>query len=173
MGDERVTSSGWLPPVAPGAGPRPRFDEPAPAREPAPPPRPRAPAAGAGNTPAVWALVLSITGLALLITSLGTLFIVTLPCSAAGWVLARRGRERVARGESGWGEGQATAALWLSRIGVIAGVVAAIVIITLIASGFDFEQLRDDLERELDERRDRPSSGVRASFEGLRALIGR
>jgi hypothetical protein len=168
MGDDRVTSSGWLPPVAPGGGPRP-----APGHEPAPPPRPPAPAAGAGNTPAVWALVLSITGLSLLVASLGTLFIVTLPCSAAAWVLARRGRDRVARGESGWGESQATAAMWLSRIGVIAGVAAAIVIITLIASGFDFEQFRDDLERELDERRDRPSSGVRASLEGLRALIGR
>jgi hypothetical protein len=88
-------------------------------------------------------------------------------------VLARRGRDRVARGESGWGESQATAALWLSRIGVIAGVAAAVVIIALIASGFDFEQFRDDLERELDERRDRPSSGVRASLEGLRAVIGR
>jgi hypothetical protein len=52
-------------------------------------------------------------------------------------------------------------------------VVAAIVLITLIASGFDFEQFRDDLQRELDDRRDRPSSGVRATLEGLRAVIGR
>jgi hypothetical protein len=117
--------------------------------------------------------VLSITGLALLITSLGTLFIVTLPCSATAWVLARRGRDRVARGESSWGASQATAALWLSRIGVIAGVAAGVVIVALIASGFDFEQFRDDLERELDERRDRPGNGVRASLEGLRALIPR
>src|SRR5215208_1575598 len=100
MGDDRATSfSGWLPPLAPGAGPRPRFGGPDPA-----PPRPAhvapppAPAAGTGNTPAVWALVLSITGLALLLTSLGTLFLLTLPCSAAAWVLARRGRDRVARG---------------------------------------------------------------------------
>ena len=178
MADERVSSSGWLPPVAPGAGPRPRFDEPppAPSAPPARPPRPEppaAPGAGAGNTPAVWALVLSITGLALLVTSLGTLFILTLPCSAAAWVLARRGRDRVARGESSWGDNQATTALWLARIGVIAGVAAAVVIIALIASGFDIEQFRDDLERELDERRDRPSGGVRSSLEALRAVIGR
>jgi hypothetical protein len=172
MADERVTPSGWLPPVAPGARPAPpRFDPPA------PPPGPTfakpAPATGAGNTPAVWALVLSITALALLVTSLGTLFILTLPCSAAAWVLARRARGRVERGEAGWGESQATAAMWLARIGVIAGVVAAIVLITLIASGFDFEQFRDDLQRELDDRRDRPSSGVRATLEGVRAVIGR
>jgi hypothetical protein len=171
MADERVTPSGWLPPVAPGAGPPRRFDPPAPS------PRPTlakpAPATGAGNTPAVWALVLSITALALLVTSLGTLFILTLPCSAAAWVLARRARGRLERGEAGWGESQATAAMWLARIGVIAGVVAAIVLITLIASGFDFEQFRDDLQRELDDRRDRPSTGVRATLEGLRAVIGR
>jgi hypothetical protein len=171
MADERVTPSGWLPPVAPGARPAPRFDAPA------PPPRPTfakpAPATGAGNTPAVWALVLSISALALLVTSLGTLFILTLPCSAAAWVLARRARGRVERGEASWGDSQATAAMWLARIGVIAGVAAAIVLITLIASGFDFEQFRDDLQRELDDRRDRPSSGVRATLEGLRAVIGR
>jgi hypothetical protein len=170
MADDRVTPSGWLPPVAPGAGPPPsRFDPPART------PRPAfaKPAPARGNTPAVWALVLSITALALLVTSLGTLFIVTLPCSAAAWVLARRARGRLERGEAGWGESQATAAIWIARIGLIAGVVAAIVLITLIASGFDFEQFRDDLQRELDDRRDRPSSGVRATLEGLRAVIGR
>jgi hypothetical protein len=172
MGDERIPS-GWLPPVAPGAGPRPRIDAPDPAQP--PPPTTDAPAAptSAGNTPAVWALVLSITALALLVTSLGTLFILTLPCSAAAWVLARRARGRLERGESSWGDGQATAAMWLARIGMIAGVVAGIVFVALLASGFDFEQFRDDLERELDERRDRPSGGVRSSLEGLRAVVGR
>jgi hypothetical protein len=175
MGDERITHSGWLPPVAPGAGPRPRFDAPVPPPAPAPPPRfaRPGPAAGAGNTPAVWALVLSITALALLLTSLGTLFLLTLPCSAAAWVLAGRARRRLERGESTWGDSQTRAAMWLARIGVIAGVVAAVVFIALLASGFDFEQFRDDLQRELDDRRDRPSNDVRATVEGLRAVIGR
>ena len=174
-GDERITSTGWLPPVAPGAGPRPRFDAPPPAPPahvaPAPPPATLDQAAR--NTPAVWSLVLSITGLALLLTSLGTLFILTLPCSAAAWVLAGRARGRLERGESTWGESQATAALWMARIGVIAGVVAAIVFVSLLASGFDFEQFRDDLQRELDDRRDRPGNGVRTTLEGLRAVVGR
>jgi hypothetical protein len=170
MGDERITPGGWLPPVAPGAGPRPRFDPPAPETRPpfvAPDP------AIARNTPAVWSLVLSITALALLLTSLGTLFILTLPCSAAAWVLARRARGRLERGESTWGDNQAKAAMWLARIGVIAGVAAAVVFVSLLASGFDFEQFRDDMQRELDERNDRPSNGVRTTLEGLRAFIGR
>jgi hypothetical protein len=175
MGDERITPAGWLPPVAPGAGPRPRFDAPAPAAPAyvAPAPPSATIDRGARNTPAVWSLALSITGLALLLTSLGTLFILTLPCSAAAWVLAGRARGRLERGESAWGESQATAALWMARIGVIAGVVAAIVFISLLASGFDFEQFRDDLQRELDDRRDRPGNGVRTTLEGLRAVIGR
>ncbi len=157
MADERITPSGWLPPVAPGSEPpRPRF-------EPAPP----APRSGP-NAQAVWALVLSIGALSLLLISLGTLFILTLPCSVAGWVLALR-----ARGAAPGDGGQATAALWIARIGVIAGIAAAVVFIALLASGFDFEQFRDDVERELDDRRDRPSGGVRATVDGLRAVLGR
>jgi hypothetical protein len=176
MGDERATSSGWLPPSAPGAGPRPRFDAPPPAPPPArPPDRPASapPEPGAGNPQAVWALVLALVGLLLLLASFGTLFIVTLPCSAAGWVLARKARARLDRSETRWGEGQTAAALWLARIGVIAGVAAAVVFVALLAGGFDFEGFRDDLERELDEQRDRPSGGVRATIDGLRAAFGR
>jgi hypothetical protein len=143
MGEKPVTPSGWLPPVAPGARPR---------AEPAPPP----PAPARPSSHAIWALALSITGLALLLVSLGTLFLVTLPFSIAGWVLAVRAR----------GEERATAALWIARIGVIAGVTAAVIFVALLAGGFDFEQFRDDLERELRERRDRPSGGVRAWWEG-------
>ncbi len=155
---ERITPSGWLPPRAPGSEPpRPRYE---------PPPRPAPPAGPSART--VWALVLSIGALALLVISLGTLFVLTLPCSIAAWVLAAR-----ARGAGPGGSGQATAALWIARIGVLAGVAAAIVLIALLASGFDIEQFRDDLERELDERRDRPSGGVRATVEGLRAVLGR
>jgi hypothetical protein len=169
MADERVTPSGWLPPVAPGARPP----------VPAPNPALGRPDPAARNTPAVWALVLAVTGLALLLISLGTLFLVTLPCSAAAWVLAVRARARVERGESSYGEGQAIAALWIARIGVVAGMAAMVVFIALLASGFDFQQFRDDLQRELDRRQGRPSDGngptegVRATVLGLRALAGR
>jgi hypothetical protein len=149
MADDRRLPSGWLPPMAP-VRPRPRPE--------APPPAPAAP-----DRRAVWALVLSITGLALLLLSLGTLFMITLPCSIAAWVLALRAR----------GADRAMAALWIARIGVFAGVAAAVIFIALLAGGFDFEQFRDDMRRELEERRDRPGNGVRASLEGLRAAIGR
>jgi hypothetical protein len=106
------------------------------------------------NAPAVWGLVLGVTGLVLLFLSLGTLFLVTLPCSAGAWALGRRALRRIETGESRRGAGQAVAALWLGRIGVVAGVVAMVAIIVLTASGFDFENLREDLQRDLERRRD-------------------
>jgi hypothetical protein len=178
-------ADGWLPPTAPGAKPPPRFDAapehvvPAQAE-----PAPAAPtfvlpsAAGRGerNRTAVWAIALGITALALLVLSLGSLFILTLPCSAAAWVLAVRARRQIDSGTTRQGEGQATAALWLGRIGVIAGVAAMVVFIALVASGFDFEQFRDELEQELDQRRERRDGGngqdVRTSLEHLRAAAG-
>jgi len=162
---------GWLPPTAPGAGPAPHFDETAeqPPAEP-PPAGPtfiRSGAAGPRerNAAAIWALALGIAGLTLLLISFGSLFLVTLPCSIAAWVLAERARGQLATGATNAGAGQATAALWLGRIGVIAGVAAMVVLIALIASGFDFEQFKIDLENELDQRRERQGGG---DAEGVR-----
>jgi hypothetical protein len=182
-----VMADGWLPPTAPGAKPPPRFDvpeQPAPER-PEPPRagptfvRPGATAPGGATAPrernatAVWAITLGITGLGLLVLSLGSLFLITLPCSIAAWVLAGRARKRIESGVTNEGEGQAIAALWLGRIGVIAGVAAMVVFIVLVASGFDFEQFRQDLEDELDRRRERQNGGdsgnVRTGVEHLRA----
>jgi hypothetical protein len=182
-------AEGWLPPTAPGAKPPPRFD--APPEEYAPPepaqPQPQTgptfgrPGQGGaiaakGNRAALWGIWLGITGVALLLLSLGTLFPVTLPLSGAAWALARRARAQIDSGATTQGDGQATAALWLGRIGVIAGVAAFVVFIALIASGVDLEQLRDDLERELDERREQRDGGggdrVRTAVEQLRAAAG-
>ena len=156
--------SGWLPPTAPGAGPAPRFEPPhdqPPAPEPSGPTFVRQSPAGPRerNATALWALVLGIVGLAMLLLSFGFLFAVTLPCSVAAWVLALRARRQLGAGRSGAGAGQATAALWLGRIGVIAGVAAMVILIALVASGFDFEQFRLDLENELDQRRERQGDG--------------
>jgi len=167
--------SGWLPPTAPGAGPAPRFEPPY-DQPPAAPPEQSGPTfvkqSPAGprerNAVAVWALVLGIAGLALLLLSFGSLFIFTLPCSVAAWVLALRARRQVRAGQTGAGVGQATAALWLGRIGVIAGVAAMVVFIALVASGFDFEQFRLDLENELDQRRERQGDGGVDAVDGVR-----
>ena len=87
--------------------------------------------------------------------------------------LALRARGQVELGHSTLGEGQATAALWIARIGVVAGIAAGLVLIALLAAGFDFDRFRDDLQRELEQRRERRTNGVRSAVEGLRAVIGR
>ena len=59
---------------------------------------------------------------------------------------------------------------------MIAGVAAAVILIVLVATGFDFEELRRDLERELERQRQEENGGtggVRSAVEGLRAVIGR
>jgi hypothetical protein len=171
---ETAAPSGWLPPDAAAPAPRdepPRATQAAPARREvprpwtAPPPRPDPARPGRPtpygtavatepNAPAVWGLVLGIVALVLLFLSLGTLFLITLPCSAGAWILGRRALRRIEAGQSRRGAGQAAAALWLGRIGVLAGVVAMVAIIALTASGFDFEAFRDDLQRDLERRRD-------------------
>jgi hypothetical protein len=187
MADDVPGTGGWLPPVAPGGNPPPRFDAPqwtapqAAERRSAPagPDRPLPPDFTAprplGNPAAAWGLVLGIGGLTLLVLSLGTLFFVTIPLSFAGWSMAKRARAASEAGGAG-GAGQAVAALWLGRVGVIAGVAAAVVLIALIASGADLEELRRDLERELERRRQDDDGGnkvdgVRSVLEGLRAVL--
>ena len=111
------------------SGRPPRAAAPAPAapRPAATPPRPASPAGrGRAHRAAVWALVLGDRrARRCCVLSLGTLFIVTLP------LLDRRAgcsaRARGGRGGERAGRGQATAALWLGRIGVIAGVAAVVV----------------------------------------------
>jgi hypothetical protein len=188
-------AEGWLPPTAPGAKPPPRFDAPPEQFEPPAPPAPQQPppqsqpgrptfvrpggaaAKGPPNRHAVWAIWLGITGVALTVLTLGSFFFITLPLSLAALILARKAMRQIESGATTEGEGQATAALWLARIGLIAGVAAFVIIVVLIASGVDFEQLRDDLERELDEQRERRdddggADGVRTSVEHLRAAAG-
>jgi hypothetical protein len=184
MADDAPGTGGWLPPVAPGGNPPPRFDAPqwaapqAAAQRPAPD-RPLPPAftapRPAGNPAAVWGLVLGIGGLTLLLLSLGTLFFITIPLSFGAWAMAKRARA-ASEDEAVGGEGQAAAALWLGRIGVIAGIAAAVVLIVLIASGADLEDLRRDLERELERRRQEDDGGnkvdgVRSAVDGLRAVL--
>jgi hypothetical protein len=167
----------WLPPQAPGGQPPPQF-EPGPPHEAVVPAA--APAQPAGAPPtfvrgrktetnglAVAALVLSIAGLVLLVMTLGLGFIITLPCSIAGWICAAQARNRINLGETTTGRGQAQAAYVLGIIGVVVGVMAAVGWIAAIASGLDLEELQRDLER-----RSNPEAR-QAVVQAARALLGR
>jgi hypothetical protein len=154
MADE-PTSSGWLPPQAPGAEPPPRYEpappepEPEPEREvrPAYVPAPRAPDT---NGLATTSLVLGLIGLVLLLPTGGLL---SLPCSFYAWRTGVQARKKVAAGVTTAGEGTAQAGRILGIVGVVAGLVVLTTLVVLIAAGVDLEELRRDLE-------ERSNSGV-------------
>jgi len=189
MADE-PTSSGWLPPRAPGGQPPPRFDMVTPAPAPAPEVAPRAPALPSpapqqsrpGGAPqfqrapgpvrstnglAVTALVLGLIGICLLVITAGLGAPVSLPCSIAAWVCGAQARTRINLGEATGGRGQAQAGYLLGFAGVVLGVAAAIGWIIFAASGGDFDQLQRDLERWRDEQM--REATIRAAV----ALLGR
>jgi hypothetical protein len=168
MADE-PTTSGWLPPHAPGAQPAPHFENAPeePERRPEPEPEPAAaafapppPAAGTGsrtyvkpagsqtNGLALTALILGIIGITVLVLTIGLGFLFTLPCSIAAWICAAQARARIAVGETTAGRGHAQAGYILGVLGVVLGVMAMVGWIAAIASGLDLEELRQDLERQ-------------------------
>jgi hypothetical protein len=171
MADE-PTSSGWLPPRAPGADQPPRYES-AP-EEPDPQPAAAAvapvrrstfvkPAGSETNGLALTALILGIIGITVLLLTLGLGFLFTLPCSIAAWICAAQARARIAVGETTAGRGHAQAGYILGVLGVVLGVMAMVGWIVAIASGLDLEELRDDIERQTN-----PDA-----VEAIRTWIGR
>lgn len=187
MADPPNSVGGWLPPQAPGGRPVPRFDaEPPPRFAPPQPPPPTVqaapppaqpatfvkPQAGQANGLAIAALVLSISSLALLVLSIGVSFTVSLPLSAAAWVCAIKAKRALRDGRAHSGEGQARAGLVLAMVGVALSVAAMVVWIALIASGFSIDELRENLEQELERQRQRSSDDPVVRLGELRAAVG-
>jgi hypothetical protein len=148
----------WLPPQAPGGRPPPRF-EPSPPRQPEVPQTPPAvpalsdrpafvKAGGETNGLAVTSLVLGIGGLGVLVATAGVFSPVTIPCSIAAWICGAQARRRVDAGEQTTGRAQAQAGYVLGILGVVLGILALIAWVALLASGFDVDEFRRDLERQ-------------------------
>jgi hypothetical protein len=169
MSDE-PSVRGWLPPRAPGGGPPPRF-EPAPPVPPEPPPassgwepptaEPWPPAAEARHWEpapvsaappessglAIGAIVLGVLSVGLLLMSLGTSFLFSMPMSGAAWAFGARARQRAPEA------GPAQAAVVIGMVGVGLAAAAAVIWIALFSAGISLEDLRDYLERKLEEQR--------------------
>jgi hypothetical protein len=162
---------GWLPPRAPGAEPPPRFEtvlpaEPEPESEPAssgwqPPsaeqpraaearhwePAPVRTAPPESNGLAISAIVLGVLSVGLLLMSLGTSFLFSMPMSGAAWAFGARARQRSPDA------GSAQAAVTIGMVGVGLAAAAAVIWIVLFSAGITLEDLRDWLERKLEEQR--------------------
>jgi hypothetical protein len=160
---------GWLPPQAPGGQAPPRF-------EPEPPEPPPPPASAGWQPPsaesqppaaeertwepmlvpsarpegqglAIGSIVLGVLSVGLLLMSLGTSFLFSMPMSGAAWAFGARARQRSPEA------GPAQAAVVIGMVGVGIAVAAAVIWIILFSAGFSLDDLRDWLERKLEEQR--------------------
>jgi hypothetical protein len=164
---------GWLPPRAPGGQAPPRFEPapPEPPESPEPPasagwrppsaeePQPPAPeprhwepmlvpsARPESNGLAIGSIVLGVLSVGLLLMSLGTSFLFSMPMSGAAWAFGARARQRSPEA------GPAQAAVVIGMVGVGLAAAAAVIWIILFSAGFSLEDLRDYLERKLEEQR--------------------
>ncbi|MDP9383829.1 MAG: hypothetical protein M3P50_01085, partial [Actinomycetota bacterium] len=125
-------------------------------------------ARGGPDPLAVASLLFGLAALALLVLTLGLGFFFALLLAAAGWLCAVSARRRLATDPGRGGEGIAHAGRIISLIALGLAVVAMIVWLVLIAGGFSLEEFREDLQRELDRRREqrRDTGAQEASAEG-------
>jgi hypothetical protein len=110
------------------------------------PPFPRA-APEPGNPLATTSLVLGMIGLLIIFPTLGLLFVFSLPFSIGAWVTGSFGRKQVSQGLTKAGDGIAHAGVILGIVGVVLAVIGAVVWVILLASGFDLDEFRRELER--------------------------
>jgi hypothetical protein len=166
----------YAPPAPPGGQPPP-YQAPPPGQGYAPPPGyvppsgypppygyPQPPVPD--NGPAVAGFVLGLVSGGLLLISAGLSSLISVGCAIAGMIYSRKGKQKVAAGETPKNAG-------LARAGWIIGIVALVLsllatagwILVLVLAVTD-DQFRDDLERELDD-----SQSIRAALSiGAAAL---
>ncbi len=120
---------------------------PAPRAEPAPA-APRTTSAGEINWPALGAIALGPLAIILLVFTSGALFYVSLPLAIAAIVLGSIGRRKVDRGETTRMRGLATAG---RTFGIIAAVLAALILIVLMIVNVALDAGADNLRGLIDE----------------------
>jgi hypothetical protein len=130
---EQELPGGWLPPKAPGA----------PGERPAPPPvTTRPPEVVGASGLGVTSMICAVCAIGLLVFSLGLSFALSLPLALTGWVCANR-TDRPGIGKV------------LGLVAIALSVVAAIVWLVLMLSGYSPDELQRSLEQELERQRQR------------------
>ena len=137
---------GWQQPPPPGWG------------YPPPPPQP-------DNGPAVTGFVLSLVSAGLLFVSGGISSIVSIGCSIAAIVYARKGKAKVERGETQKNRGLAQAGFIVGIVGLVLAVLATIVWGLILVALIADDEFRRDFENEFDN-----SETIRASLRVATAV---
>jgi hypothetical protein len=116
-------------------------------------------AAQPDNGPAVAGFVLSLVGGSLLFLSAGLSSVVSVGCAIAGIVYSRKGKRKVAAGETTKNAGLAQAGFVIGIVSLVLAVLATLFWALVLVAAITDDEFRDDLERELDN-----SSSVRAAL---------
>lgn len=142
-----------------GWGPPPARDRPRPHGVPGWAPRqedttvnPPPPEPAAVRRLAVAAIAFAALALALLVLSVGLSFLLSLVLAGSGWLCAAQARRRLRDAGLPDDRGTSQFGLWLAMAAAGLAVAAMVVWIILILFGFTPEDLRDDLQRQLDRR---------------------
>jgi hypothetical protein len=143
---------GWQQPPPPGWG------------YPPPPPQP-------DNGPAVTGFVLSLVSAGLLFVSGGISSIVSIGCSIAAIVYARKGKAKVERGETQKNRGLAQAGFIIGIVGLVLAVLATIVWGLILVALIADDEFRRDFENEFDNSNS-INAALRVAAVGARFLIG-
>ena len=70
----------------------------------------------------------------LLLSGLGLIFFINLPCSILAWIFGVQGHRLVDKGVTTKGDGMATAGVWMGVVGTILGVLAIVIWVVAIAA---------------------------------------
>ena len=103
------------------------------------------------NGPAVAGFVLSLVSAGLLLISGGLSSLVSVGCAVAGMVYSRKGKQKVAAGETPKHGGLAKAGWIIGTVALVLSLLATAGWILVAVLAATDEQFRDDLEQELDD----------------------
>jgi hypothetical protein len=95
--------------------------------------------------------VLSLIGGGLLFLSAGLSTVVSVGCAIAGMVYSRKGKRKVAAGETTKNAGLAQAGWIIGIVSLVFSVLATLVWAALLVAAITDEEFRDDLDREFDD----------------------
>jgi hypothetical protein len=126
------------------------------------PPAPRVP----DNGPAVAGFVLSLVSGGLLLLSAGFSSVVSIGCAVAGMIYSRKGKRKVAAGETPKHAGLAQAGWIIGIISLVLSLLATAGWILVFVLAISDEEFRDDLDREFDD-----SQSIRAALQITAAAV--
>jgi hypothetical protein len=118
------------------------------------------------NGPAVAGFVLSLVSGGLLLLSAGFSSVVSIGCAVAGMIYSRKGKRKVAAGETPKHAGLAQAGWIIGIISLVLSLLATAGWILVFVLAITDEEFRDDLDREFDD-----SQSIRAALQITAAAV--